>query len=193
MEMTTRNVRQQSSKNPKPFVYVGPGFPTLFYPRGPKKIRKFPGFVVHKSSLKPHAYLFPSLGGKPAREHQDEVNPNLKKQENNNEGSSEVNSTVSSGQVQVLQILEKVETVETVESVETVEPVETVETVETMETVETGFNITENWDTVNNTNSPIGFGDLIPDLDLDLEQEIIPQGSTEDEAEKSSLEVTSKQ
>ena len=50
MEMTTRNVRQQSSKNPKPFVYVGPGFPTLFYPRGPKKIRKFPGFVVHKSS-----------------------------------------------------------------------------------------------------------------------------------------------
>ena len=117
MEMTTRNVRQQSSKNPKPFVYVGPGFPTLFYPRGPKKIRKFPGFVVHKSSLKPHAYLFPSLSGKPAREHQDEVNPNLKKQENNNEGSSEVNSTVSSGQVQVLQILEKVETVESVESV----------------------------------------------------------------------------
>ena len=178
MEMTTRTVRQQSSKNPKPFVYVGPGFPTLFYPRGPKKIRKFPGFVVHKSSLKPHAYLFPSLGGKPAREHQDEVNPNLKKQENNNEGSSEVNSTVSTGQVQVLQILEKVETVESVESVET---------------VETGFNITENWDTANNTNSPIGFGDLIPDLDLDLEQEIIPQGSTEDETEKSSLKMSSKQ
>ena len=190
MEMTTRTVRQQSSKNPKPFVYVGPGFPTLFYPRGPKKIRKFPGFVVHKSSLKPHAYLFPSLSGKPAREHQDEVNPNLKKQENNNEGSSEVNSTVSSGQVQVLQILEKVETVENVETVETVESVESVETVEP---VETGFNITENWDTVNNTNSPIGFGDLIPDLDLDLEQEIIPQGSTEDETEKSSLKMTSKQ
>ena len=48
------------NQNPQPFVYLGPGLPTLFYPRGPKKITKFPGFIVHKNSLVPNGYLFPT-------------------------------------------------------------------------------------------------------------------------------------
>ena len=48
------------NQNPQPFVYLGPGLPTLFYPRGPKKITKFPGFIVHRNSLVPNGYLFPT-------------------------------------------------------------------------------------------------------------------------------------
>ena len=52
--------RVETNQNPQPFVYLGPGLPTLFYPRGPKKITKFPGFIVHKDSLCPNGYLFPT-------------------------------------------------------------------------------------------------------------------------------------
>ena len=52
--------RVDTNQNPQPFVYLGPGLPTLFYPRGPKKITKFPGFIVHQDSLSPNGYLFPT-------------------------------------------------------------------------------------------------------------------------------------
>ena len=55
-----QEVDKTPQQNPQPFVYLGPGLPTLFYPRGPKKITKFPGFIVHKNSLCPNGYLFPT-------------------------------------------------------------------------------------------------------------------------------------
>ena len=60
--MNTNPEPQQvgTNQNPQPFVYLGPGLPTLYYPRGPKKITKFPGFIVHKDSLCPNGYLFPT-------------------------------------------------------------------------------------------------------------------------------------
>ena len=58
--MNTNKKPHQVDSNSQPFVYLGPGLPTLFYPRGPKKITKFPGFIVHKSSLCPNGYLFPT-------------------------------------------------------------------------------------------------------------------------------------
>ena len=68
MELKGKSEKQEDNDRQKPFVYLGPDCPTLFYPRGPsKKISKFPGFVVHKNSLRPDAYLFPSGSGNSPR------------------------------------------------------------------------------------------------------------------------------
>ena len=60
MNANKKPLQVDKTQNSQPFVYLGPGLPTLFYPRGPKKITKFPGFIVHKSSLCPNGYLFPT-------------------------------------------------------------------------------------------------------------------------------------
>ena len=62
-----KSEKHQDNEILKPFVHLGPDCPTLFYPRGKKKVGKFPGFVVHKDALRPDAYLFPSGGEKSLR------------------------------------------------------------------------------------------------------------------------------
>ena len=140
--------KPRESKNPKPFVYLGPGSPKLFYPRGPKKITKFPSFVVHKNSLRPHSYLFPSLNDKPVTKPQVGVPDDPPKPGNNNElGTAHLAVPLTGGKSDPIVLEDKV--------------------VGELEAFDCGM---INWDNDTSLNSPIDFEELMPDLNLDQEE-----------------------
>jgi len=54
-----------------PFIFLGPGCPTLYYPKPtpdqPALTHPLPGFIVAKSSIQPYAFIMPSVASTPAK------------------------------------------------------------------------------------------------------------------------------
>ena len=157
--MNNKTGKPRESKDPKPFVYLGPGSPKLFYPRGPKKITKFPLFVVHKNSLKPHSYLFPSVSDKPVIKPPDGINPDDQlKPENNNDLETPLGVDSTKILVDSTKLLVDATNGKSYPIV--------VEDQAVLEILDCGMN----WENDNSLGSPIDFEKLMPDLNLSQEE-----------------------